>query len=48
MVLLLANTYGKRKCNYKEILGSYREFIFVELQNLVRVPEILTRFSVLN
>ncbi|CAG6021558.1 unnamed protein product [Menidia menidia] len=34
VLLLLANTCGKRRCNYKEILGSYREVIFVELQNL--------------
>ncbi|KAM9344158.1 uncharacterized protein KZ484_016525 isoform 1-T1 [Pholidichthys leucotaenia] len=34
VVVLLANSYGKRRCNYKEILGSYREVIFVELQNL--------------
>lgn len=34
VVLLLADTSGKRRCNYKEILGSYREIIFVELQNL--------------
>lgn len=33
-VLLLANACGKRKCNYREILDSYREVIFVELQNL--------------
>ncbi|XP_068997003.1 uncharacterized protein C20orf204 homolog [Embiotoca jacksoni] len=32
--LLLANSYGKRGCNYKEILGSYSEVIFVELQSL--------------
>lgn len=35
VLLLLANSSGKRRCNYKEILGSYREVIFVELQNLV-------------
>lgn len=34
VVLLLASSCGKRRCNYKEILGSYREVIFVELQNL--------------
>lgn len=34
VVLLLANSCGKRRCNYKEILGSYREVVFVELQNL--------------
>lgn len=34
VLLLLANSSGKRRCNYKEILGSYREVIFVELQNL--------------
>ncbi|GAA6229023.1 probable basic-leucine zipper transcription factor R isoform X2 [Lates japonicus] len=34
VVLLLANTCGKRRCNYTEILGSYREVILVELQNL--------------
>lgn len=34
VVFLLANTCAKRRCNYKEILGSYREVIFVELQNL--------------
>lgn len=31
---MLANSCGKRGCNYKEILGSYREVVFVELQNL--------------
>ncbi|XP_078144550.1 uncharacterized protein LOC144542327 [Centroberyx gerrardi] len=34
VVLLLAFSCGKRGCNYKEILGSYREIILVELQNL--------------
>lgn len=34
VLLLLANSCGKRTCNYKEILGSYREVILVELQNL--------------
>ncbi|KAF1390375.1 hypothetical protein PFLUV_G00057390 [Perca fluviatilis] len=34
LVLLLADACGKRRCNYREILGSYREVIFVELQNL--------------
>ncbi|KAM7411740.1 hypothetical protein PAMA_021629 [Pampus argenteus] len=34
VVLLLTNSCGKRRCNYKQILGSYREVIFVELQNL--------------
>ncbi|XP_077938098.1 uncharacterized protein LOC144383646 [Gasterosteus aculeatus] len=33
-VLLLADACAKRRCNYKEILGSYRQVIFVELQNL--------------
>ncbi|KAM9429134.1 uncharacterized protein ACWYII_019858 isoform 2-T2 [Salvelinus alpinus] len=32
--LLLGVSYTKRRCNYSEILGSYRELIFVELQNL--------------
>lgn len=31
---LLANSRSKRGCNYKEILGSYRGIIFIELQNL--------------
>ncbi|CAJ1085021.1 hypothetical protein INR49_009086 [Xyrichtys novacula] len=34
VVVLLTNSSGKRRCNYAEILGSYREVIFVELQNL--------------
>ncbi|KAM4736957.1 uncharacterized protein FYW61_004588 [Anableps anableps] len=34
VVLILANCCGKRRCNYQEILDSYREVIFVELQNL--------------
>lgn len=34
VVLLLVDACGKRRCNYREILVSYREFIFVELQNL--------------
>ncbi|KAF7662820.1 hypothetical protein LDENG_00225690 [Lucifuga dentata] len=34
VVLLLAYSCGKRRCNYKEILDSYRDVIFVELQNL--------------
>lgn len=34
VVLLLASCFCKRRCNYKEILGSYREVVFVELQNL--------------
>lgn len=34
VVLLLANSWGKRRCNYKDILSAYREVIFVELQNL--------------
>ncbi|CAB1451954.1 unnamed protein product [Pleuronectes platessa] len=34
-LLLLANCHcGKRRCNYKEILDSYRVVIFVELQSL--------------
>ncbi|KAM8864700.1 uncharacterized protein AB9W97_018901 isoform 1-T1 [Spinachia spinachia] len=33
-VLLLADACAKRRCNYKEILGSYRQVILVELQNL--------------
>ncbi|KAK6303827.1 hypothetical protein J4Q44_G00262810 [Coregonus suidteri] len=32
--LLLGVSYSKRRCNYTEILTSYRELIFVELQNL--------------
>ncbi|KAK6307673.1 hypothetical protein J4Q44_G00209440 [Coregonus suidteri] len=32
--LLLGVSYSKRRCNYSEILDSYRELIFVELQNL--------------
>lgn len=35
VVVFLASSCGKRRCNYKEILGSYRELIFVELQSLV-------------
>ncbi|KAM8864701.1 uncharacterized protein AB9W97_018901 isoform 2-T2 [Spinachia spinachia] len=35
-VLLLADACAKRRCNYKEILGSYRQVILVELQNLAR------------
>ncbi|KAI1892762.1 hypothetical protein AGOR_G00136870 [Albula goreensis] len=27
-------TYGRRTCNYAEILSSYKELIFIELQNL--------------
>ncbi|KAJ8408110.1 hypothetical protein AAFF_G00263380 [Aldrovandia affinis] len=27
-------TYGRRNCNYSEILSSYKELIFIELQNL--------------
>lgn len=34
VVLLLGFSCGKRRCNYKEILESYREIILVELQNL--------------
>lgn len=34
VVLLVPKTYGKHKCNYKEILASYTGVIFVELQNL--------------
>ncbi|AWP09798.1 Hypothetical protein SMAX5B_014486 [Scophthalmus maximus] len=34
VVLLLTNTCGKRRCNFKEILDSYRVVILVELQNL--------------
>uniref|UniRef100_A0A1A7WE15 Uncharacterized protein n=1 Tax=Iconisemion striatum TaxID=60296 RepID=A0A1A7WE15_9TELE len=34
VLLLLASCCGKQRCNYNEILGSYREIIFVELQNL--------------
>ncbi|KAK2897530.1 hypothetical protein Q8A73_013910 [Channa argus] len=34
VVLFVAISCGKRRCNYREILGSYREVIFVELQNL--------------
>lgn len=34
LVLLLVNSCAKRRCNYKEILGSYREVISKELQNL--------------
>ncbi|CAB1336083.1 unnamed protein product [Coregonus sp. 'balchen'] len=34
--LLLGVSYSKRRCNYTEILTSYRELIFVELQNLVQ------------
>ncbi|AWP09797.1 Hypothetical protein SMAX5B_014486 [Scophthalmus maximus] len=36
VVLLLTNTCGKRRCNFKEILDSYRVVILVELQNLAR------------
>lgn len=32
--LLLTNSCGKHRCNYNEILGSYTQFILVELQNL--------------
>lgn len=34
VVLLFATSCGKRTCDYKEILDSYRELIRVELQNL--------------
>lgn len=34
VTVLLAYSCGKSRCNYKEILGSYREVISVELQNL--------------
>ncbi|KAK5863711.1 hypothetical protein PBY51_000721 [Eleginops maclovinus] len=34
VLLFLVDACGKRRCNYREILVSYREFIFVELQNL--------------
>lgn len=34
VVLLLGVSYSKRRCNYMEILSSYREIISVEIQNL--------------
>lgn len=35
LVLLLASCCAKPKCDYREILGSYREVVFIELHNLV-------------
>ncbi|KAJ8016062.1 hypothetical protein DPEC_G00003240 [Dallia pectoralis] len=34
LVLLLGVSYCERKCNYSEILVSYRKIIYVELQHL--------------
>ncbi|XP_013990191.1 uncharacterized protein isoform X2 [Salmo salar] len=34
--LLLGVSYSKRRCNYTDILSTYRELIFVELQNLLQ------------
>ncbi|KAJ8257867.1 hypothetical protein GJAV_G00190600 [Gymnothorax javanicus] len=33
-VFLVSITYSRGKCNYSEILSSYRELIFIELLNL--------------
>lgn len=34
VLVLLVNSGGKRRCNYDEILGTYRKLVFVELQSL--------------
>lgn len=34
LLILLVNSGGKRRCNYTEILATYRELVFVHLQNL--------------
>lgn len=34
LMVLLANSFCKRGCNYKEILVTFREVVFVELRNL--------------
>ncbi|KAM9506706.1 uncharacterized protein ACWYII_048403 isoform 2-T2 [Salvelinus alpinus] len=34
--LLLGVSYSKRRCNYTDILSTYRELIFVELQYLLQ------------
>ncbi|CAL1605684.1 unnamed protein product [Knipowitschia caucasica] len=34
LLVFVVNSMGKRRCNYAEILGTYRGLIYVELQSL--------------